>query len=86
VKRTLNQEFCVGFEHDAAPVGGHNQHGAVERSIQEIKKLFDAVFSSTKYKLDILSYESSFAFISNDLNNMPLCLGSNFKDLSELEF
>ncbi len=35
VKRTLNQEFCVGFEYDAAPAGGHNQHGAVERSIQE---------------------------------------------------
>ncbi len=85
MKQTLNQEFCVGFEHDAAPVGGHNQHGAVERSIQEIKKHFDAVFLSVKYKLDILSYESAFAFVSNDLNNMPLCVGANFKDLSELD-
>jgi hypothetical protein len=85
VKRTLNQEFYVGSEHDAAPVGGHNQHGAVECSIQEIKKLFDTVFSSLKYKLDILSYESAFAFVSNDLNNMPVCVGANFKDLSELD-
>ncbi len=85
VKKTLSQEFCVGFEFDAAPVGGHNQHGAIEHSIQEIRKLFDTVFLSPKYKLDVLSYESCFAFIANDLNNLPLCLGTNFKDLSELD-
>jgi hypothetical protein len=85
VKRTLNQEFCVGFDFDAAPVGGHNQHGAVERSIREIRKLFDVVFLSPKYKLNFLSYKSAFCFIANELNNLPLCVGANFKDLSELD-
>jgi hypothetical protein len=85
VKRTLNQEFCVGFNFDAAPVGGHNQHGAVECSIREIRKLFGVVFLSPKYKLDILSYGSALYFIANELNNLPLCVGANFKDLSELD-
>ncbi len=84
VKKTLNHEFHVGFDFDAEPVGGHNQHGAVERSIRKIRK-FDVIFSTPKYKLDVLSYKSCFAFIANDLNNMPLCVGSNFKDLSELD-
>jgi hypothetical protein len=85
VKKTLNQEFCVGFEYDAAPVGGHSQHGVVELSIPEIKKLFDVVFTSVKYKLDVLSYESAFAFVADKLNNFPICTGANFKDLGELD-
>jgi hypothetical protein len=85
VKKTLNQEFHVGFDFDAAPVGQHNQHGAVEHSIREIRKLFDVIFLSPKYKMDILSFESVFCYVSNELNNLPICLGANFKDLSELD-
>jgi hypothetical protein len=85
VKRTLNQEYKVGFDFAAAPVGGHNQHGAVERSIREIRKLFDVVFLCTKYKLDILSFESAFCYVSNEINNFPICQASGFKDLSELD-
>ncbi len=82
VKRTLNQEYKVGFDFAAAPVGGHNQHGAVERSIREIRKLFDVVFLCPKYKLDILSFESAFCYVSNELN---ICQTGDFKDLSELD-
>jgi hypothetical protein len=85
VKRTLNQEYKVGFDFAAAPVGGHNQHGAVERSIREIRKLFDVVFLCPKYKLDILSFESAFCYVSNELNNFPICQTGDFKDLSELD-
>jgi hypothetical protein len=81
----LAQEFKVGFDYAAAPVGGHNQHGAVERSIREIRKLFDVIFTSCKYKLDVLSFESAFAFVSNDLNNFPICSSPGFKDSAELE-
>ncbi len=85
VKRTLNQEYKVGFDFAAAPVGGHNQHGAVERSVREIRKLFDVIFLSPKYKLDILSFESAFCFVSNELNNFLICQAADFKDLSELD-
>ncbi len=66
-------------------VGGHNQHGAIERSIREIQKLFDTVFLCSKYKLDILSFESAFCYVSNEINNFPICQASGFKDLAELD-
>jgi hypothetical protein len=46
MKKTLDQEFAIGFKYDAAPVDGHSQHGMVERSIAEVKKLFNIVFQS----------------------------------------
>jgi hypothetical protein len=85
VSRTINAEYGVGFDFQAAPVGGHNQHGLVERSIQEIRRLFSVLFADPKYRLDVLSFESCFAMISNELNNVPICLGSGFKNLAELD-
>ncbi len=35
--------------------------------------------------MDILSFESAFCYVSNELNNLPVRLGANFKDLSELD-
>ncbi len=35
--------------------------------------------------MDILSFESAFCYVSNELNNLPICIGANFKDLSELD-
>jgi len=35
--------------------------------------------------MDVLSYESCFSTIANELNNMPLCLSTSFKDFPELE-
>jgi hypothetical protein len=55
----------------------------VERGIREVKKLFNSVYSGIK--LDLLGYETAFAWISNELNNLPLCLGSKYKDLDHLD-
>ena len=55
----------------------------VERSIKEIRKVFDAVFRGLK--LDILSYQTAFAYICNELNNMPLCLGPHYENLEHLD-
>jgi hypothetical protein len=63
----------------ACPMCGHNYHGQVERSIREVKKLFDTVYCGVK--LDIMGNETCFAWISNELNNLPLCLGSKYRDL-----
>ncbi len=35
--------------------------------------------------MDILSFESAFCYVSDELNNLPICIGGNFKDLSELD-
>jgi hypothetical protein len=35
--------------------------------------------------MDILSFESAFCYVANELNNLPICVGANFKDLSELD-
>jgi hypothetical protein len=83
VAETLNSRYQVGVEFDSCPVGGHNYHGQVERSIKEVKKLFNTVYKGKK--LDIMGYETAFAWISNELNNLPLCLGSKYKDLDSLD-
>jgi len=83
VSRTLNAEFQVGVEFSPCPVGGHNYHGQVERSIREIKKLFHAVYKGVK--LDILGLETAFAWVSNELNNLPTCLGSKYRGLDNLD-
>ena len=77
--KELQTKYSVGLDHSPCPVGGHNVHGAVERSIRELKKIFVCVFGGIK--LDILGYESAFAWISNEINNLPICLGSKYKDL-----
>ena len=83
VSYTLNSQFQVGVEFKPCPVGGHNYHGQVERSIREIKKLFTSVYRGVK--LDILGYETAFAWVSNELNNLPICLGSRYKNLDNLD-
>ena len=83
VSYTLNSQFQVGVEFSPCPVGGHNYHGQVERSIREVKKLFMSVYRGVK--LDILGFETAFAWVSNELNNLPVCLGSRYKNLDNLD-
>lgn len=83
VSHDLNAKHQVGVEFDPCPVGGHNFHGQVERSIREVKKLFYTVYNNIK--LDVLGFETAFAWVSNELNNLPICLGSRYKDLDSLD-
>ena len=80
---TLNAEYGVGVEYTVAPVLGHNQIGIVERSVREVKKIFDLTF--TGIRLDSLAYETAFLFIANELNNLPIALGSRYKDLDHTD-
>jgi hypothetical protein len=83
VAHTLSAQHSVGVEFQPCPVGGHNFHGMVERSIREVKKLFYTVFSGLK--LDLLGYETAFSWVSNEMNNLPICLGSRYQDLDHLD-
>ena len=83
IESDLDTKFQVGIEYETCPVGAHNSHGVVERSIREIRRFFMTMFNGLK--LDSLGYESAFAWISNEMNNLPICLGSRYKDLSHLD-
>ena len=83
ISKTLNGQYRVGLNFKTCPVGGHNFNGVVERSIQEIKKIFYTVYNGLK--LDILAYETAFGWVSNELNNLPICLGSKTQNLDNLD-
>ena len=79
VTSQINSKFGVGFSHEVCPPFGHNFHGAVERSVKELKKLFGRIFGGLR--LQLLSYEAAFAYVANMLNNLPICLGSKVDNL-----
>jgi hypothetical protein len=83
ITRTLDSKYQVGVEHEVAPTGAHHYQGSVERSIGEIKRLFHITFDGLK--LDILNYESAFAYVSSELNNMPLCLAGRAESLDSID-
>ena len=82
-KGILNIQHQVGVEFEIVPVGAHYQNGGVERAIKEIKALFVQMFSGIKQ--DILSYETCFSWISNELNCFPQMLGSKTSNLDNLD-
>ena len=88
ISHTLNSQHDVGIKHTVAPVLGHNQIGMVERSVLEVKKLFDLVFGgpvNAGLRLDTLSYETAFQYIANELNSLPICLGSKYENLDHTD-
>ena len=44
ISNDLSVRFQVGLEFETAPVGGHNFTGMVERSVKEVKRLFNNTF------------------------------------------
>ena len=79
----LDSKYRVGIDYQTGPVGAHNTQGQVERSIKEIKKLFNAVYRGLG--LEIMSYETAFSWIANELNCLPLFLGSKYRGLDHLD-
>ena len=67
VKHNLDKKFSTGLETVVCSVGGHNEHGMVERSIKEIKRVFFACFRGLKIDVRdetrVLTYETAFASI-----------------------
>ena len=79
----LSTKYEVGLQHSTCPARAHNYNGMVERGIREIKRLFDKTFKGLK--LDILTWETALAWICNELNNMPIALGSRTNHLDQLD-
>ena len=96
VKGTKEMEYCildpaglgavhrkVGVRFLVVPVGAHHQNGQVERAIREIRKLFVQMY--TGLRLDVLAYETAFAWVANELNNFPQMIGSRTSNLDNLD-
>ena len=81
--KTINCKYGVKLDFEICPVGAHEAHGLVERSIREVKKVFTAVFDGIK--MDVLRLETVFAWISNELNSLPMCLGNEYRNLDHTD-
>ena len=79
IAHLISAHYGVGFEYEVCPPHAHYMHGAVERSIKEIKRLLDNTFKGLK--LHLLAFETALAFCCNQLNNLPVCLGSKVDHL-----
>ena len=82
-ERELNVKYRTGIEYECCPAADHSAHGVVERSIKEVKKLYLQLYDGLK--LDIMSYETAFLYIANELNQFPICLGNKTSNLGQLD-
>ena len=83
LEATLEIKYQVGIEHEVVPVGGHNANGQAERAIKDVKKIFYSTYENLR--LDIMGYETAFSWVCNEINNMPICLGTRYRDLENLD-
>ena len=79
----INSQYGTGVEFEVCPPNAHYMHGAVERSVLEVKRIFNAVFAGLK--MELFSFETAFAFCANELNNLPICLGSKYDNLGSTD-
>jgi len=73
--QSVNFEIC--------PVGGHNEHGRVERKIKEIRSSMEK--ARLTQRLSIMQWETLAASISNSINNMPLVISNSTSYLENLD-
>ena len=79
ISHLISAHYGVGFDYEVCPPHAHYFHGAVERSIKEIKRLFNNTFQGLK--LHLLAFETALAFCTNQLNNLPITLGTRVDHL-----
>ena len=80
IKHQLFTNHHIDFE--VCSVGAHNEHGKVERKIQEIRSSIDTMY---KQRLSILQWETLVSSIANSINNMPLAMNGLVGDLENLD-
>ena len=83
IEQSLQVNYNVKIEYSTAPVGGHNFNGMAERSIQEIKGLLSKTFGGLR--TDLLTLETNLAWVCNEINSLPICLGSKTEGLGSLD-
>ena len=81
LQHRLSVEY--GIEFSTCPVGAHNVHGRVERTIQEFKK--SLLSQVGKNRLSIIQWETLGQQVSNSINNMPIGLGNKTESVESLD-
>ena len=64
----------VAVEFTICPVGGHNMNGKVERKIREISSSIEK--NAHNERLSLMQWETLVAVIANNINNLPVGIGS----------
>ena len=83
IQNLLNQEKGCHIQFEVCPVKAKNYHGIVERSIQSVKKVLNVVFKGRKFTP--IEFETALSYCTNELNSMPVCLGSRYTNLENLD-
>ena len=83
ITTSLTRQSGVGIEHEVCPPNAHYMHGCVERSIKEVKAILVKVFST--FTMSLFGFETAFAFAANELNCLPLSLGSKSDNLGSTD-
>ena len=80
IKNQLH-ESGVGF--DVCPVGAHYMHGKVERKIRSVKESFSKILQNER--LSIIEWETLGDQVANSMNNLPIGMRSETKDLENID-
>ena len=73
VKGRLHKSY--GIDLQTCGVGGHHQHGKVERKIRHIKETFNKTLH--KERLSVLQWQTVADETANCINNLPIGTGSS---------
>jgi hypothetical protein len=83
VENQLNVESGTKIKYDVCPVQSHNYQGPVERGIGRIKEIMTVAFKGQIFSP--LDFETVLSYSCNELNSMPICLGSKYTNLDNLD-
>ena len=67
-----------GLKVEIIPTGAHSFQSLIERSHRELKKFLSTSFQGLK--LSPLALETAMQIVVSDINNLPICLGSNYEN------
>ena len=81
MKGNLSREHGVEFR--TCPVGGHNYNGKAERKVKTLKEIM--IKTVHLARLSVLEWETLCAEMSNSINNLPIAIGNETKDLESLD-
>ena len=73
VKGQLHKSY--GVEVDTCGVGGHHQHGKVERKIRQIKETFNK--SLHNVRISVLQWQTVAEETANSINNLTIGVGNS---------
>ena len=80
VKNELHE---CGVLYEVCPTGAHYMHGKVERKIRSIKESFSKHLQ--REKLSIIEWETLGDTVANSINNLPIGLRSETRDLENVD-